>query len=407
MRASASPPKQLALVVLIACSLAPLAAAQGIDSPPEATGPIVVDAKDYEALLSALTPEQLEYIISLANERRMAVERNGAIAEIRQGLLYDPDQIDQATVFLSDSPAGTRAESIARISQALAMVDDRLAEAQRLLAQGQADEAVAAARKILDPNQATYLSVATHLLYADALRAAGDGEAAVEAYRDVLIKMPERLSFAAEAGLRAAKTAEETGRFIHAMQLYDYCITNYGLTLSAEEYATAEAELRKLKEIYDAPMDALAGMMGDVHDRLVEADSGIETQAKQDRIVAILEDIIKTAEEQGGGQSDGRGQQSGQNGAAEQRQREAGRDSSRDQGGRPTSPMERGRLVPGRLPKPVRGAHVHATDESGDWANLPPRKREQLQEIARRNMSQRHRRITTKYHQRLTEESSD
>jgi len=402
---------QCIAAVLAVCAAAGLAGAQDIVQPAPAGDSDVIDAEEFEAILQSLTPEQVELMIEVANERRIAVERRGTIAELRQGLYYDPLEIDEAVVFLEANPAATRAESITRVCEAFAIVDNRFADVQRLLAEDDAENAVAAARKVLDPTQATYLSAATHLLYADALRAAGEGETAVEAYREVLAKMPERLSFAAEANLRAAETSHDIGRFLYALQLYQYCAHNYGLTLTAEEYQHVTDQIAELREIYDAPLSAVSDMMGDVHERLAVEDSGSETQATEQHIVAVLEDLIKTAEEQrGGGQSGKSGssdrqKKDGENGQRGQRGQGEGQASR--PGNRPTSPMRESRIVPGRLPKPVRGTSVHDTDESGDWADLPPREREQLQEIARRNMSERHRRMTTRYHRRLTEEGSD
>lgn len=392
---------RLAAGLLALCSLAPLAGAQNVDDPPADGEPIIVDADEFQAILDSLTPEQIDQMLELANERRLGVERRGAIAEIRLGLMCLPEQIDEAVAFLEDNPATTRAESIMRISEAFAIVNVRLAEARQLLEDGDPEAAVALARKILDPSQATYLSAATHLLYGDALRTAGDGETAVEAYRGILVNMPEQLSFAAEAGLRAAETSQEIGRFMHAMKLYAYCLRNYGLTLTAGEFDAVEEQLGNLTEIYQAPLSALAGMMGEVHQQLAEADSGADTQSRQDRIVAILEDIIKTAEEQQG-QSSGSPDQQPPESQADQEEQQGQRNAG--QADRPTQPMPDSRIVPGRLPEAVRGATVHATDESGDWADLPPRRREQLYEIARRNTSERRRRITTEYHRRLTEE---
>lgn len=399
---------QCVAAVLAVCAAAGLAGAQDVGQPTGAGDSGVIGAEEFEAILQSLTPEQVELMIEAANERRIAVERRGTIAELRQGLYYDPLEIDEAVAFLESNPAATRAESITRVCEAFAIVDSRFADVQRLLADDDVENAVTAARKVLDPTQATYLSAATHLLYADALRAAGEGEAAVEAYREVLAKMPERLSFAAEANLRAGETSHDTGRFLYALQLYQYCARNYGLTLTAEEYQHVTDQIAELREIYDAPLSAVSDMMADVHERLAVEDSGSETQATEQHIVAVLEDLIKTAEEQPGGGQSGKGQSSGrQEGGEENRQRGQGEGRGSSPGNRPTSPMRESRIVPGRLPKAVRGTSVHDTDESGDWANLPPRQREQLQEIARRNMSERHRRMTTRYHRRLSEEGSD
>ncbi|MHC4562405.1 MAG: hypothetical protein ACYS8X_06495 [Planctomycetota bacterium] len=360
-------------------------------------------------LLQQLDPDQLAKLIAEANAQRLAVEREQAIAEIRQGLLYDPDQIDEAAKLLESRPARTRDESILRINQALDMVDQRFAEARRLLAGNKPGEAAVAAKKLLDPHQATVVSAAQHLLYADALQQARQFEEAAEAYGDILKAMPERISFAAAAALRAGASYDRAGRGIYARDMYDYCLTNYALAIEEHEFEQVATRLAELEAIYSDPMAAVAGMMGEARQKLESADSGRQTQQAQREAAAILEDLIRTLEE--------KNQQNSSNSQSSQRQRQTKDSSSSSEqeqpttgpsgGDRPTSPMENSRLVPGKLPEPSRLATVHDSDESGDWASLPPRKREAIQQIMRKTMSDRYRWIVSDYHRRLAKEGSE
>jgi tetratricopeptide (TPR) repeat protein len=289
------------------------------------------------------------------------------------------------------------------------MVDQRFADARRLLAQGKPGEAAVAARKLLDPHQATVVSAAQHLLYADALRRAGQFEEAAEAYGDILKAMPERISFAAAAALRAGASYDSARRGIYARDMYDYCLTNYALAIEEDEFEQVAARLAELEAIYEDPMAAVATMMGDARQKLQLADSGQTTQQAQREAAAILEDLIRTMEE--------KDQQNSSNsqGSQRQRQQKEGSSSSEQQkpatgsqsGNRPSSPMENSRLVPGKLPEPSRLANIHDSDESGDWASLPPRKREAIQQIMRKTMSDRYRRIVSDYHRRLAKEGSE
>ena len=62
------------------------------------------------------------------------------------------------------------------------------------------------------------------------------------------------------------------------------------------------------------------------------------------------------------------------------------------------------RLIAGRLPEPTKRATVHDTDESGDWSTLPAQRRMEIQQIMRRAMSSRYRRLVSDYHRRLAEQ---
>lgn len=404
------------LVVFLSAALAAavawpgrLPAARAADAPAgDAAAGLTED--DLVELLEGLTPEQLDMLIDTAMTARLQVERQQVLAELREGVLYDPDDVDAAAKILFAAPADTQQDNIDRICRAFAKVDLRFAEPYRLLGEKKYAAAAAAAAKILDIHEATYLSAAKLYIYAEALVHAGRREDGVEAYRDILANMPERISFAASAALRAAEAYEKIKRRYYAMEMYAYCLKNYGLTLSKEQFDRIYEKVQKYAETYKDPLGSVAKMMGDVRGRLALADSGKQTRDRQEEIVALLEDLIKTAEEQQSSQSpqqqpasqQNKGSKPGEQ-AGQGQAKVAGRPSTPKQ---PTSPMQRSMLVPGAVKRPSKLSQVHQGSESGDWAHLPPRDREKIRQIMRKQMSERYRQIIRDYLSRLAEEKA-
>ena len=397
------------LAALIAWAVVAPVGAQETTDPADPAQPEVMDVDELEAFFQELSTEELQALIDEANARRLALEREHVVAEMRRGLLFDPQQINEASAMLESAEAVARAENVEVIIEALAMVDDLFAQARDLLAGGGAAAAAAAIKSQLDPNDRTFLSATKHLVYGDALRANGQVHDAVEAYRQILKFMPDRISIAASAAVRAGETYDQAGRMMYAMDMYAFCLKNYGLALTQDEARHMQERLAELKEIFDDPLTSVADMMEHVGVRLEGADSGEQTQETQDEIVAVLEDLIKTLEERerppGGG-----GGQGNQN---RQRQRRQDQSDSEDSSagarnqGRPSRHAEDSRLVPGELPEAMDLASVHDTEESGDWAQLPPRKQEEIQEIMRQGMSGRYQQLVEDYHRWLSEQGME
>jgi len=342
-----------------------------------------------------------------ANARRLTLEAQQAIVEIRQGLLYDPEQIDQAVAILEQAPPADRREAIGRINRALALVDEEFAEATARFNAGDVAEAAAALEQCVDDNDTSILSAAKWLVYGDALRRTGRGEAAGEAYRHLLTDMAERISFAASAAVRAGNAFEDAGRLRYAKEMYDYALVNYGLSLGADEVEWLLARLEALRVIYDDPLTAVTERMGVAHTQLAATDSGPTTVAAQEEATTILADLIKTLRDQQSNQSQ-QDQEPSDREQDESAERQGGEKdpSGESSGQKPSSPMEDSRIVPGQRPAVVR-LTVHDSDESGDWATLPPRRREEIQKILRRKIAARYRRLGSDYHERLTDEGSD
>ena len=376
---------------------------------PDKPAPVTEDQID--ALLDNMSPDQIDALVSEAVTERLKVERKQVIAEIRQDLLYDDNDRDAGVKILQDKPANTRKDNIDRIFRAFARADVRFRKAYDLYKAGKHKEAAEAAKKLVNIKQATYLSAAQHYLYAQALTQSGRHEDAVDVCRDLLENMPDRISFASAAALEAADMYEKMGRFLYAMQMYAFCVKNYALTIDKD---TAESILKKIEEytkVYKDPMGTLATMMGDVQDRLAKIKSGKETQDKEQKIVAILDDLIKTAEDQessSSSQSQGqqRGKRKGEGKKPGQGQGQGKQGQGKQGGMNPTKPMQDSMLVPGAVKRPPKVSKTHTGIRDGDWAKLSPREQEHLQARMRKLISERYRDIIKDYHSRLAEEGS-
>lgn len=366
-------------------------------------------ADDLMGALDRMSPEELDRLIGDAVVSRLKVERQQVLAEIEQGLLYDPDDVDAAKALLDQSPANTQKDNIDRILAAFAKVDARFAKPYALWKQGQHAEAATAAKALANPQETTYLSAARFFLYAESLAAAGQGEPAVEAYREILASMPDRISFAATAALQAARTYDKMGRFVYAMEMYAYCLKNFGLTLDAQDAAELLKKIEEYQKLYKDPLGNVAGMMAQVKERLAQRDSGQDTQARQKQVAMVLEDLIKTMEEK---QNNSSSSQSPQSDSKDQQDQQKKNSSGQSQGsgstmgkagGQPNSPAQTSMLVPGAVERPKKGSNVHDSGEQGDWAQMPPRQREQAQQAVRKVLSERCRDIISDYHTRMSQ----
>jgi len=387
------------------------------DSP--APAPVAGEAEEADALadmLESLTPAQLQELIAQAAQTRLKVERRQVAAEIGQGVLYEPAARQEALRLLEDKPANTRKDNIDRICRAFAKVDARLAKPYELFVSGEYAKAAEAAKSTLDSSQKTYLSAARHYIYAESLLKAGQNIDGVEAHRDILFDMPEKVSFGTAAALKAAAAYEKMGRFIYAMEMYAFCLKYYGLTLDAEEAEQVATKLQDYQKTYSDRfgLPVIADEMHQVRRRLEQADSGTETQAKQKRIVALLTDLIKTIEEkqkgggQGKGKGKGKGKKPGEGSSQGQGQGQGKGKGNRPAGaGQPSSHARVSALPPGPTQRPGKLSPIRPTAETGDWTVLPPRERERLEQIKRKLMSEQYRNMIRDYLSRLAQESPE
>ncbi|MCE5325679.1 MAG: tetratricopeptide repeat protein [Planctomycetaceae bacterium] len=392
----------------ISLVVAPAAAvAQDGDAPAPATRPADSSPADVDALLESMTPEQLKQFIAEAVTSRLIEERRQVAGEITQGLLYEPKDIKAAKALLEDKPANTQQDNIDRICRAFALVDAPFRKAHSLFAAGKFKEAAEAAKTLADVNRTTYLSAATHWLAAQAMEKSAQVEDAIDFYRAILMNMPDRIGFAAGAGMAAAQCYERGNRFRYATEMYVYCLNNYPLTLGEDQLKLIADKIKEYTELYKDPMNAVATKMGSVRTRLAAADTGPKTRQAESLIVAILDDLIKTAQEQSDQDSSSSSSSSGKQPKEKDKQgQQKGSQSAAGQqpGGQPSSPAQKSMLVPGAVNRPGQLPAVRNTSESGDWSQLPPRKREELDAMMRKVISERYRDLIRDYHSAVAEE---
>ncbi len=359
-------------------------------------------------IFEGMTPEEIKALISRLKAERLKVERQQVAAELKEDLLYDEAEVAAAITAMEENCKGTLKDNIELICKAFASVDPRFNKICTLYNDGKFAEASEAAKKLADPNRTSYFSAAAHWMYAKSLCKEGKGYDAVEVYALIMIMMPERISFAACAGVSAGETFEEMGRFQSAMQWYAAAINNYYLALDEDDVEKIAKKLEEYQDIYKDPIAAVAARMNDVHERLKNIDSGKETQEKEKQIVAILEDLIKSVEENqaGGGQGQGEGQKKGKR-KGEGGKGEGGTEkgSGENTGGQGTG-AKVSTLRPGETTRPKDLSKLHNTSDSDDWANLPPREREKLRNLERNAVSDRHKDIVEAYNKRIAKEAS-
>jgi len=366
------------------------------------------EGDDLDFLFESMTNEEIQALVKKLKANRLKMERQQVAAELEADLLYDPDDVDAAVKALDDQCKETLRDNIDRICKAFAKADPRFAKAYKLYAEGKFKASAAAAKKIVDPNQANYLSVATHWIYAESLRRGGRGYDAVEVYQLILVNMPERISFAACAGISAGETYEELSRFRSAMTWYATAVNNYYLALDDDDVEKIAGKLEKYQDIYKDPIGAVATRMDTVHERLKKIDSGKETQETEKQIVAILEDLIKTLEENQGGSGKGESQEKDKrkNGKGKDGKGKDGKGKGEARGNKPSTGATESTLPVGETVRPHDLAKIHDTTDGDDWANMPPRQREKLRNLQRRALSERHRDIIKAYHKRIAREAT-
>jgi hypothetical protein len=366
-------------------------------------------------LLNQLSPGELEQLVRKADALRLEDERKKAIHEIEaSGVYNDPDK-QAAQAILEGKGKGTQQDNIDRIVKAFEKADPQFRRACQLFADGKAADCVKAARQMIKEDDAGFNMAAKRWLLAraqsqlcESLKNARDDKAAkeahfdaIEAYLDIARLMPERISFASAAAIKAGRGYEDVGRFINATKMYTFALRNYSITMTADE---REALIEKIDSWQDIFADAasimkhLSGKMGDVQGRLAGADSGKDTQAREKEIVMLLEDLIKTIEEAPKPPPDPN-QPTG----------------SRDPGGRPDDPKPdepttgppsnqrpsdplRKTVLPGGAPvRPGPLAQRHRSDGNPDWLQLPPTERDKLADSMKRMLSERYQNLIYDY----------
>ena len=391
--------------VLVAVGFAP-GEVRGQEATPEKIG----NEDDLMEILENLTPQELEVLVASAAQRRLQVERVHVVGEISQNILYEEDAVKKAVDILNKNPSTkpTQQDNIERICEAFAVVDDRFAGPYELYKKGKFSEAAGGLKKNLNPEEATYLSAAMYYIFADSMLRSGKDWEGVEAFTDILVNLPDRISFASSSSLRAARAYEAMNRNLYAMDMYVYCLKNYSLTMDKEEISAIMEKVEKLQGIYKDPLNTAADMMSEVKERLDRKDVGKGTQKRQGEVLALLEDLIRTAEEKERLEKNQKRKQ-------QQRQRKGGQ-KPKGQAGKqgqkqgkpgmtrnPTVGAKVSVLVPGPVTRPNKLAQKHGGSDSGKWSDLPPRQREKVRSLMRQRLAERRGDLVRQYHRKLAE----
>ncbi|MCD6303645.1 MAG: hypothetical protein J7M21_01635 [Planctomycetes bacterium] len=366
-----------------------------------------------ERLLKNIEPKQAEQLVAKAVESRLKVERDQAAGEIKEDLLADPADIDAAVKILQADPANTQKDNIDRIIRAFGKIDPHMDKARKLLAAGEYAAAAEAIEKDLDSQDTSYHSAARYMVYARALAGEGKYYDAADAYEKILTNMADRISFAAAAAIESASAYEKRQRFMYALEMYRYAVENYRLTLDRQVTAEIDKKIKEYEKVASDPIGWTDRMMSQVTQRLDNNDSGRDTQAKEEKIIAVITDLIRTAEE--------KQNQNSQQSSSSRQQRQKGqrqsssRQSSSSQGQagspnrprgtrQPSNPARISALVAGTVARPTARSQVRNTGESGDWAELPPRQRQKLLQLRKKVLSERYRDLIKKYRTRIAEQ---
>lgn len=361
-----------------------------------------------------MTREEIEAMLKRANENRLKSERQLVAGEMKSKM-PDPMALDEALVILDKGAINTQQDNIERICKAYAKIDRKFGNLYKLYAAKQYAKGVSAGKELVN-TESTFLSAARAYIYARCLQEAKPHEEdAADAYSDLLENMYDRISFASEAAMRRAALYEELGRGGYAMQAYAFVLKNYGLTLDQKEFDTIYDKIKKLQEKYGDPLGTIAKMMGDVKERLAKSDSGDQTRQTQKEIVVMLNDLIKTAEDQqsqGSGEgkptpkkkkpSDGKPCEKCGSGQCDGQCNGKGKGLGKGTNN-PSSPATESGLRGGDTTRATKLAGIHSSKENGDWSSMPPEKKEQLETLRNRLVGERHREIISEYKRRIAE----
>lgn len=420
------------VVVMLAAEQA--GQAQALNLPSATSEPVTANPMQKDDLSQILeTPKaELDELIKKSVLTRLTAERQQVANEIRDDLLFNDanGEKDAAIKVINDNPSNTQKDNIERICKAFALVDEGFAGAYKLYTDGKYAEAADAFRKIVNVKEVRYFSAAKSYLLGDSLYRqglAGLGDPAkdfasrkliwdaYDAYQDLLQSMPDRVSFSASAALNSALACDKLDRGFYALEMYVFCIKNFALTLDRDQVQAIVEKAKQLQDIYADPMASVTKMMGDVKTRLDNIDSGKETQDTEKKVVALLDDLIKTTQEKDQQQNQnpsssksrkkGAGQGEGESEGQSQDQSQ-GKSGKADRTNKPGSGAKTSALPDGAAGRKPPLSEVRETGEKGDWAELAPREREKIEAAKKAVMSERYRAIIGDYFERLAAEKS-
>ncbi|MCK5113530.1 MAG: hypothetical protein KAR11_02060 [Phycisphaerae bacterium] len=370
----------------------------------------VTSQDQIDDILADLSNEELEAMVQAAIRRRLEVERLQTAAEISQNILYEPERIEKALTLLENVEKSSQSDNISRICKAYAITDARFAEPYELYTKGNYQAAAALLKPMLNPEEETYLSAAMHYVYGVSLIKTDKIWKGTEALTEILVNLPDRISFASEAAFQAAAAYEKMGRKIYAMQMYSYAMQNYSLTMDKKLLDETTTKLAKYETIYKNPMKTITEMLGEIKGRLDKDDTGKKTQLKQQETLDVLDDWIKTLEEKNR-QKDNQNQKNQQREKrkqerkkTEEEKKSAGKKQGNPSGSKRSKTGARASvLVPGPVSTPNNMAKKFGAGSSDKWSEMPAKQRELIENLMRQRTAQRRSGLVSDYHKKIAE----
>lgn len=355
---------------------------------------------------ASMSREEIEALVKRANENRLKSERQMVAVEVKDKL-YEDDVTEAALALLTKDAANTQVDNIERICQAYAKVDPRFANLYKLFGEKKYAEAAVAGKALVN-TQSSFLGAARAYVYAMSLELDGKVDDAGDAYKDLLDNMYDRISFASESAMRVAKLYDKQGRGMYALEMYTFALKNYGPTMDQKQFDEVVAKVRQLSEMYKDPLGTAATMMSDVKERLARKDSGETTQDKEKKILAMLDDLIKTSEDQQASSSSSSSQNKKDKGPKDGQGQKPGEGTAKGTGNaanpNPSNPAQVSALRGGDTTRAGKLSDVHQSKENGDWSSLPPEQQQKLEQLRQRMVNERYRDIISDYHKRIAEE---
>ncbi len=359
---------------------------------------------------SAMTLEEQAKLAVEARNRRLSIERKQVADEIRDDIMlnYDQAKVSAAWKVLFDNPRNTWQDNVSRICQAFAIVDKQFGKAWKSLNKGDFKSACSILKPLISQRDTTYFAAAKRFCYAQALAGTGRTEDAIDAYTDLVKAMPDRFSFSAVALLRAARMYDKMHRYYYAMSLYKFWVKSFGI-LDPATAADISAKAEKIARDYQDPLGTLAKKMSQVKQRLSSLDTGKDTQKTEQEIVAMLDDLIATAEENASSQQgQGKGKKKGK-GKGKGKSKGKGKGQGQGQG-RPRG-LPKGIMIPsshavvsaltGGMVQPRKLGKMDMSVGTSDWGRLPPVQRKKVLETFQRGMPEIYRDMIRDYYKKL------
>ncbi len=374
---------------------------------------------ELRALLGESSPEEQQKEIQKIALERLTEERREVVAELKASKIYKAEAVAAAVKTLEAAKVKNQNENIRAICDAIAAVDSRFTLAWREYQAKKFEDAAGRLKGKIQVEQDNYAAAAMQYIYGESLRETKKIWDAIEAYTNILVNQPRKICFAAESAKTAAALYESMNRGQYAIEMYTFCLENYGLTLSQAE---AEAMVERLEELmanYELPLDTLTKWMGESAGKLEKTDFAQAKKSQQDAVI-LLEDLIKTIEEKNR-QKDEKDQKKkkqkekkpgeGEKKPGEKKpggEKPGGEKPGGKKPGNPRGPKPGGakksQLVPGKVTRPSKLTKEHRGTDSGKWSELSPRQKERIENAMKQKLAEKRGGLVRDYHRKLAED---